>query len=63
METLSGYIGGIWMPLLKTNVCDSLDAKCPLSNGESAAYTLSLLIDYPPVSIVTHLSAAVTFHH
>ena len=63
METLSGYVGGIWMLLLKTNIYDSLDAKCSLSNGESAAYTLSLLADYPPVSTVICLSVAVTFHH
>ena len=51
-DAIAGYVGGIWVPFKKTDVCSGLSPPCPLKTDTAATYILTLSVsnDYPKVS-------------
>ena len=64
MDAISGSVDGIWVPFEKTDVCQSITPKCPLSAGTTALFNFDLTISnyYPTVSDKWTLSALLICH-
>ena len=54
LDAVAGYVGGIWVPFKKVDVCKTLTPQCPLTPGTTATFSFSIAISkaYPTVSDV-----------